>query len=114
MKSKLPCLLIVLLTVGVLNAQVPDPSLWSGDTTNPSGEPSVPGLWLDNQTGIIRLTTLGLNQTNDTTGPSTIGGDDVGLISIRIEGPPAAERLLDLTRDVQFLFDPNRQRSDER
>jgi hypothetical protein len=62
-------------------AQSPDPSLWSG-STNPNGEPLVPVVAYEQDTGIVWVNTLGWNQTLDSTSRTEIGGDDIGMISL--------------------------------
>ncbi len=81
--------LIVLVFTAATQAQRVDPDRWGGGATNPSGQQAVPIVGYESDTGILFLNTLGLNQLLDTTGGSLIGGDDVGLISLSVAGPPA-------------------------
>ncbi|MEM7228375.1 MAG: dockerin type I domain-containing protein [Planctomycetota bacterium] len=73
----------------------PDPSLWSGTP--------VPVVEYDLNTGIMSVNTLGLNQTDDTMGTGNVGGDDVGMVSLLIEGPPATTPLLTDIVDPPFF-----------
>ncbi|MEM7314756.1 MAG: PEP-CTERM sorting domain-containing protein [Planctomycetota bacterium] len=71
----------------------PDASLWSGDP-NPDGSQLVPVVEYEQDTGLMYLNTLGLNQISDTADRMTIGGDDVGMISISVESPEPTDFLL--------------------
>ena len=64
----------------------PDAGLWSGDA-NPDGSQLVPVVEYEQDTGLMYVNTLGLNQVLDTADRVTIGGDDVGLISLSVESP---------------------------
>ncbi|MEM7315206.1 MAG: PEP-CTERM sorting domain-containing protein [Planctomycetota bacterium] len=96
LNSKILTALILVATTHSLVAQTDiDPSLWSGDTTNPTGELAIPAVEYDPNSGIMCLNSAGLNGVIDTTTGDTIGGDDVGMISIAIEGPEADEVYFD-------------------
>jgi hypothetical protein len=55
---------------------------------NPSGLRPVPAVYYDPATGILWLDNLGLDRVSNTVGGTTIGGDDVGTISLLVTGPP--------------------------
>ncbi|MHC4992482.1 MAG: hypothetical protein ACYTGC_16030 [Planctomycetota bacterium] len=90
-------LVATLVSTTTANGQAPpDPSLWwPSDVVNPSGQRPVPVIAYDRSSGVLRVNTRGANGISDTTGGVGIGGDDVGLISLVIEGPPATAVLLD-------------------
>jgi hypothetical protein len=96
-RTPLLVLLVVATFVGTAQAQVePDPSLWTpASVRNPSGARPVPVVQYDPVTGIMSVHTLGVDGTSDTTGPTAIGGDDVGMISLIVAGPAATDVLLD-------------------
>jgi hypothetical protein len=71
----------------------PDGSLWMGDA-NPDGSQAVPVVEYEPETGLMYLNTLGLNQAADTADRMTLGGDDVGTISLSVTGPDATDFLL--------------------
>ena len=75
----------------------PDAGLWGGGASNPSGDSAVPIFEYDPATGNMWLNTLGLNGASDTTDLTSIGGDDVGLISASIEGPCANSTAAEMT-----------------
>jgi hypothetical protein len=66
----------------------PDPNLWGPPTiVNPSGLRPVPAVFYDPSTGILSLDNRGLDGVSNTVGGMMIGGDDVGTISLLVEGP---------------------------
>ncbi|MEM7315727.1 MAG: hypothetical protein AAF497_21525 [Planctomycetota bacterium] len=94
MKSTLLLLCIALASCHSVCGQVvvePDFDLWGGGVTNPSGLAAIPILQYDPSNGEMWINTVGLNGVSDTTSPLLIGGDDVGFVSISVEGPPAIE-----------------------
>jgi hypothetical protein len=74
----------------------PDAALWGGGATNPSGDSAVPIFQYDPATGSMWISTVGLNGTADTTTRTAIEADDVGLISVSIEGPEAISTAAEL------------------
>ncbi len=68
----------------------PDPTLWD-IVHNPSGERIVPVVAYHSGNGNLSINTLGLNQLLETFDGRQIGGDDVGMISMVIEGPAAEQ-----------------------
>ena len=85
---------VTVLYSSIAIAQVPDPNIWGGGVTNPDGSTAVPLLCYDPITGLMWVDTAGLNRMIDTTSGQLIGGDDVGMISLSIEGPAATSVLL--------------------
>jgi hypothetical protein len=94
--SPLSLIVLALLAPAAAQGQVtPDPSLWTPATvTNPSGARPVPVVQYDPATGILSVNTLGVNGASDTIKPTTIGGDDVGMISLLVTSQPATGTLL--------------------
>ncbi|MEM7316523.1 MAG: hypothetical protein AAF497_25590 [Planctomycetota bacterium] len=90
MKSKTLLLVSSFLFCTSVFGQVvvePDARLWGGGVMNPSGEFAVPVVQYNPANGEMLINTFGLNGVGDTTSRSQIGGDDVGMISISVEGP---------------------------
>jgi hypothetical protein len=54
---------------------------------NPSGLRPVPVVAYDPETGILSLDNLGVDRVSNTAGGSAIGGDDVGVVAVRVVGP---------------------------
>ncbi|MEM7315215.1 MAG: hypothetical protein AAF497_18895 [Planctomycetota bacterium] len=82
------------LSSNLLWAQAaPNPDCWSGDP-NPDGSQLVPVVEYEPDTGLLFVNTLGLNQVLDTSSRFDIGGDDVGMISMSVEGPEPTDFLL--------------------
>ena len=67
----------------------PDAGMWGGGAMNPSGDSAVPIFEYDPATGNMWINSVGINAAADTTTRSTIEVDDVGIISVSIEGPAA-------------------------
>lgn len=78
--------------VGTIN---PDASLWSGGVSNPEGDEPVPAVVYEPDTGLVYLNSGGLNGKIDTTSGGLVSADDIGMISLSIEGPEPVETLLD-------------------
>ncbi|MEM7315728.1 MAG: hypothetical protein AAF497_21530 [Planctomycetota bacterium] len=92
MKCKLNALnafLILCATVGAQIVVEPDADLWGGGAINPSGEAAVPILQYDPSNGEMWIHTVGLNQISETTIIHNVEGDDVGMVSLSLESPPA-------------------------
>jgi hypothetical protein len=71
----------------------PDGSLWT-EVSNPDGSRAVPAVVYDPSTGMLTVDTSGLNGMVDTATGGAIGGDDVGFISLVVEGPEPLDILL--------------------
>jgi hypothetical protein len=90
---------LVVIALGTTASSVrgqplPDPDLWGPATVvNPSGLRPVPVLAYDPATGIMSLDNLGVDRVSNTPGGSSIGGDDVGVIAVRVSGPTVLECL---------------------
>ncbi|MEM7313200.1 MAG: hypothetical protein AAF497_08615 [Planctomycetota bacterium] len=79
-------------TVGTIN---PDASLWNGGVSNPSGDTAVPAVVYEPDTGFLYLNSAGVNSQVDTTSGGLVSADDIGMISMTVEGPEPVETLLD-------------------
>jgi hypothetical protein len=78
--------------VGSIN---PDAAIWSGGVSNPTGETPVPAVVYEPSSGYLYLNSAGINGSVDTTTSSLISADDIGMISLTVEGPEPVETLLD-------------------
>ena len=89
MPKRVPILFALLLALSS-QAQIPepDPAFWMGGARNPSGDFAVPVIAYNRTTGVMAIDTRGLDGVRTTTDPQLIADDDVGLISLTVEGPP--------------------------
>ncbi|MEM7315369.1 MAG: PEP-CTERM sorting domain-containing protein [Planctomycetota bacterium] len=83
--------LLAILALGASSAFAetgvdPDPDLWSGDT-GVNGEELVPVVAYDPMEGWLKVDLRGLNGMVDTNSGAMIEGDDIGMISLSVEGP---------------------------
>lgn len=92
---------IALAVVGTLMTSLsfaqctPNPSLWTIGSIPPGRTLGTPLVCYDPVTGIMAVNGRGVNGVSDTVGNAgTIGGDDVGFISLLVTGPPATANLL--------------------
>lgn len=73
----------------------PSPLLWTVVSISPGRTAGIPDFCYDPATGIVSVDTRGLNGIADTIGNTgTIAGDDVGIISMLVTGPPHTNLLL--------------------
>jgi hypothetical protein len=84
------------MSVVALAQPGPDPSLWN-NVTNPGGLRAVPVVYYDPGTGILSLDSRGLDGVSNTADGMTIGGDDVGAISLLVRGPEPTNAIAPFT-----------------
>ena len=94
------------LVLGVLAssgfAQLPDGSLWNS-VNNPGGSRAIPVVKYNQATGVLSVDTLGSNRaSNSASNAGTIGGDDVGMITLLVTGPAATS----VIAPFNLPFDP--------
>lgn len=73
----------------------PDPTIWNVVNNTTSGLRAIPMVNYDPATGMLSVDTLGVDRVRNTAAAASIGGDDVGMISLLVQGPPG---------DVQLPF----------